>query len=145
MQCSNPLTRALIAIFYIFAILLVSLPRSCQRRQDPFSGQGRLSRIDSVESLLLQNRTARLNIFTSHPRMKVLRKPSRIEILIAQLYNPEKRRALLGSSPPACTSKCGDCTPCNTVIVPINTGTTFSGEYYPEAWRCQCNNKIYNP
>ncbi|XP_062172767.1 EPIDERMAL PATTERNING FACTOR-like protein 6 [Alnus glutinosa] len=50
-----------------------------------------------------------------------------------------------GSSPPRCTSKCGKCTPCNPVHVPVPPGTPVTTEYYPEAWRCKCGNKLYMP
>uniref|UniRef100_A0A2N9FZW5 Epidermal patterning factor-like protein n=1 Tax=Fagus sylvatica TaxID=28930 RepID=A0A2N9FZW5_FAGSY len=39
-----------------------------------------------------------------------------------------------GSSPPRCTSKCGNCTPCKPVHVPVPPGTPVTAEYYPEAW-----------
>ncbi|BAT81375.1 hypothetical protein VIGAN_03108400 [Vigna angularis var. angularis] len=58
------------------------------------------------------------------------------------------RRRLLGgpgSSPPRCTSKCGKCTPCKPVHVPVPPGTPVTAEYYPEAWRCKCGNKLYMP
>ncbi|XP_011080656.1 EPIDERMAL PATTERNING FACTOR-like protein 6 [Sesamum indicum] len=51
----------------------------------------------------------------------------------------------LGSSPPRCTSKCGECTPCKPVHVPVPPGTPVTTEYYPEAWRCKCGNKLYMP
>eukprot|EP00250_Pteridium_aquilinum_P013318 c21269_g2_i1 orf=468-986(-) len=56
-------------------------------------------------------------------------------------------RALVGSSPPKCVKKCGACTPCKSVLVPIHTNYQPEAptEYYPEAWRCQCKGKIYNP
>ncbi|KAL2488533.1 uncharacterized protein Fot_41825 [Forsythia ovata] len=50
-----------------------------------------------------------------------------------------------GSSPPRCTSKCGRCTPCKPVHVPVPPGTPVTTEYYPEAWRCKCGNKLYLP
>ncbi|WCJ34977.1 EPIDERMAL PATTERNING FACTOR-like protein 6 [Euphorbia peplus] len=50
-----------------------------------------------------------------------------------------------GSSPPRCTSKCGNCTPCKPVHVPVPPGTPVTAEYYPEAWRCKCGNKLYMP
>ncbi|CAA2951276.1 EPIDERMAL PATTERNING FACTOR 6 [Olea europaea subsp. europaea] len=50
-----------------------------------------------------------------------------------------------GSSPPRCTSKCGRCTPCKLVHVPVPPGTPVTTEYYPEAWRCKCGNKLYVP
>ncbi|KAF8051846.1 hypothetical protein N665_1661s0007 [Sinapis alba] len=58
-----------------------------------------------------------------------------------------ERRILrgLGSSPPRCSSKCGRCTPCKPVHVPVPPGTPVTAEYYPEAWRCKCGNKLYMP
>ncbi|EEF44634.1 conserved hypothetical protein, partial [Ricinus communis] len=50
-----------------------------------------------------------------------------------------------GSSPPRCISKCGSCTPCKPVHVPVPPGTPVTTEYYPEAWRCKCGNKLYMP
>ncbi|CAH8282349.1 unnamed protein product [Eruca vesicaria subsp. sativa] len=57
------------------------------------------------------------------------------------------RRTLrgLGSSPPRCSSKCERCTPCKPVHVPVPPGTPVTAEYYPEAWRCKCGNKLYMP
>lgn len=58
------------------------------------------------------------------------------------------RRLLLGgpgSSPPRCASKCGGCMPCKPVHVPVPPGTRVTTEYYPEAWRCKCGNKLYMP
>ncbi|KAL3850538.1 hypothetical protein ACJIZ3_012420 [Penstemon smallii] len=58
-----------------------------------------------------------------------------------------RRRLLggLGSSPPRCKSKCGQCSPCKPVHVPVPPGTPVLAEYYPEAWRCKCGNKLYMP
>ncbi|KAJ3680938.1 hypothetical protein LUZ60_015427 [Juncus effusus] len=52
-----------------------------------------------------------------------------------------------GSYPPRCSYKCGRCTPCNPVHVPVPPGRTmfFPTEYYPEAWRCKCGNRLYMP
>ncbi|KAK4405756.1 UNVERIFIED_CONTAM: EPIDERMAL PATTERNING FACTOR-like protein 5 [Sesamum radiatum] len=59
----------------------------------------------------------------------------------------EQRRRLggLGSSPPSCRSKCGMCEPCRAVHVPIQPGMSMPLEYYPEAWRCKCGNKLFMP
>ncbi|GLJ15908.1 hypothetical protein SUGI_0262880 [Cryptomeria japonica] len=54
-------------------------------------------------------------------------------------------RHLPGSSPPKCKSKCGNCRPCKSVLVPINPKMTVHAEYYPQVWRCRCNGKLYNP
>ncbi|XP_009386867.2 EPIDERMAL PATTERNING FACTOR-like protein 6 [Musa acuminata AAA Group] len=50
-----------------------------------------------------------------------------------------------GSYPPLCTAKCGDCTPCVPVHVAVPPGRPVIAEYYPEAWRCKCRNKLYMP
>lgn len=52
-----------------------------------------------------------------------------------------------GSSPPRCISRCANCTPCKPVRVPVKPGTPRlqPSEYYPEAWRCMCHNKLYMP
>ncbi|XP_059625247.1 EPIDERMAL PATTERNING FACTOR-like protein 5 [Cornus florida] len=50
-----------------------------------------------------------------------------------------------GSSPPTCRSKCGICSPCKPVHVPIQPGLSMPLEYYPEAWRCKCGNKLFMP
>ncbi|KAL4297417.1 hypothetical protein GQ457_12G030450 [Hibiscus cannabinus] len=50
-----------------------------------------------------------------------------------------------GSSPPRCVSKCGNCAPCKPVHVSVPPGTPVTAEYYPEAWRCKCGNKLYMP
>ncbi|CAM0883041.1 unnamed protein product [Alopecurus aequalis] len=59
------------------------------------------------------------------------------------------RRRLLtegpGSYPPRCTSKCGSCNPCYPVHVAVPPGVPVTTEYYPEAWRCRCGNRLYMP
>ena len=55
-------------------------------------------------------------------------------------------RALVGSSPPKCVKKCGTCSPCRSVLVPIHTSLSSAPtQYYPEAWRCQCKGHLYTP
>uniref|UniRef100_A0A0D9VPV1 Epidermal patterning factor-like protein n=1 Tax=Leersia perrieri TaxID=77586 RepID=A0A0D9VPV1_9ORYZ len=57
------------------------------------------------------------------------------------------RRRLVGpgSSPPTCRSRCGGCHPCRPVHVAIQPGVAFPLEYYPEAWRCKCGDKLFMP
>ncbi|XVF63051.1 hypothetical protein PTKIN_Ptkin09bG0057700 [Pterospermum kingtungense] len=57
----------------------------------------------------------------------------------------QKRLSGPGSSPPNCRSKCGSCSPCQPVHVPIQPGLSMPLEYYPEAWRCKCGNKLFMP
>ncbi|KAK7280077.1 hypothetical protein RJT34_25139 [Clitoria ternatea] len=57
----------------------------------------------------------------------------------------QKRFGGPGSSPPLCRSKCGWCSPCQPVHVPVQPGLIIRLEYYPEAWRCKCGNKLFMP
>ncbi|XP_027367758.1 EPIDERMAL PATTERNING FACTOR-like protein 5 [Abrus precatorius] len=57
----------------------------------------------------------------------------------------QKRFGGPGSSPPSCRSKCGWCSPCQPVHVPVQPGLIIRLEYYPEAWRCKCGNKLFMP
>ncbi|KAL2517099.1 EPIDERMAL PATTERNING FACTOR-like protein 4 [Abeliophyllum distichum] len=50
-----------------------------------------------------------------------------------------------GSTPPTCRSKCGKCSPCKPVHVSIQHRFIMPLEYYPEAWRCRCGNKLFMP
>ncbi|XP_039114842.1 EPIDERMAL PATTERNING FACTOR-like protein 4 [Dioscorea cayenensis subsp. rotundata] len=50
-----------------------------------------------------------------------------------------------GSSPPTCRERCGRCFPCRPVHVAIQPGRSIPLEYYPEAWRCKCGNKLFMP
>lgn len=63
----------------------------------------------------------------------------------SRLIGIRKLLGFPGSSPPRCISKCGKCTPCRPVHVPVPPGTPVTAEYYPEAWRCKCGNKLYMP
>ncbi|XP_047087175.1 EPIDERMAL PATTERNING FACTOR-like protein 5 [Lolium rigidum] len=58
-----------------------------------------------------------------------------------------RRRELVGpgSSPPTCRSRCGGCRPCRAVHVAIQPGVSFPLEYYPEAWRCKCGDRLFMP
>ncbi|KAL5223225.1 hypothetical protein ABZP36_027938 [Zizania latifolia] len=50
-----------------------------------------------------------------------------------------------GSYPPRCMAKCGSCSPCYPVHVAVPPGVPVTTEYYPEAWRCKCGNRLYMP
>ncbi|XP_072973610.1 EPIDERMAL PATTERNING FACTOR-like protein 4 [Typha angustifolia] len=56
-----------------------------------------------------------------------------------------RRLAGPGSSPPTCRARCGKCFPCRPVHVAIQPGRSILLEYYPEAWRCKCGNKLFMP
>ncbi|GAB2274250.1 hypothetical protein Dimus_009015 [Dionaea muscipula] len=51
----------------------------------------------------------------------------------------------LGSRPPSCSTKCGKCKPCKPVHVTVPPGNPVTAEYYPEAWRCKCGNRLFLP
>ncbi|CAN8268720.1 unnamed protein product [Cochlearia groenlandica] len=59
----------------------------------------------------------------------------------------QKRLNGPGSVPPRCRSKCEKCEPCKAVRLTIQPGRLIitPTEYYPEAWRCVCGNKIFLP
>lgn len=50
-----------------------------------------------------------------------------------------------GSSPPTCRLRCNRCFPCRPVHVAIQPGRSMPLEYYPEAWRCKCGNRLFMP
>ncbi|XP_059448247.1 EPIDERMAL PATTERNING FACTOR-like protein 4 [Corylus avellana] len=82
---------------------------------------------------------------TSSQQQRELREKSE-EAESRAIFGLTRRTPLgLGSSPPSCRSKCGRCSPCNPVHVPIHPGLTTPLEYYPEAWRCQCGKKLFMP
>ncbi|GER36009.1 epidermal patterning factor-like protein [Striga asiatica] len=56
-------------------------------------------------------------------------------------YNPGFGIGRLGSRPPKCEHKCGDCEPCIAIKVP----TTQIANYQPEAWECYCQTAHNNP
>ncbi|MCO5577259.1 hypothetical protein L7F22_031086 [Adiantum nelumboides] len=92
----------------------------------------------------LQNLSTKLTTIARYHRHMLAR---RADAIRAWAGADQAMRALVGSSPPKCLKKCGTCTPCKSVLVPIHT-TNFPAtpaEYYPEAWRCQCKGKLYNP
>ncbi|XP_010026937.3 EPIDERMAL PATTERNING FACTOR-like protein 5 [Eucalyptus grandis] len=64
---------------------------------------------------------------------------------LAEPPSPRRLLAGPGSSPPTCRGKCGRCLPCKAEHVPIHPGLSLPLEYYPEAWRCKCGNKLFNP
>ncbi|EPS69420.1 hypothetical protein M569_05350, partial [Genlisea aurea] len=58
-----------------------------------------------------------------------------------------RRRLLVGpgSRPPRCVSKCGRCEPCRPTHVAVPPRMWVTAEYYPEAWRCTCGDRLYTP
>jgi hypothetical protein len=50
----------------------------------------------------------------------------------------------IGSRPPICAGRCGGCMPCLPMNVPVS-GARTDDEYYPEVWRCICDETMYMP
>ncbi|KAK6117204.1 hypothetical protein DH2020_036051 [Rehmannia glutinosa] len=69
----------------------------------------------------------------------------RNKIIREEVVEGRRRLGGPGSSPPSCRSKCGRCAPCKAVHVAIQPGMSMPLEYYPEAWRCKCGNKLFMP
>ncbi|GFP86036.1 epidermal patterning factor-like protein 4 [Phtheirospermum japonicum] len=67
------------------------------------------------------------------------------EEVVERLFMARRRLGGPGSSPPSCRSKCERCAPCKPVHVPVQPGMSMPLEYYPEAWRCKCGNKLFMP
>ncbi|XP_039007233.1 EPIDERMAL PATTERNING FACTOR-like protein 4 [Hibiscus syriacus] len=64
---------------------------------------------------------------------------------VTDRFLSQKQHSGPGSQPPSCRSSCGSCSPCKPVHVPIQPSLMMPLEYYPEAWRCKCGNKIFMP
>ncbi|EPS58987.1 hypothetical protein M569_15825, partial [Genlisea aurea] len=68
-------------------------------------------------------------------------------------------RVQIGSRPPQCRLRCGDCIHCRPIQVPTNpeiannAGAVAGGRdedggdsnYNPMSWKCKCGNMIFNP
>ncbi|KAK9069074.1 hypothetical protein SSX86_013190 [Deinandra increscens subsp. villosa] len=67
------------------------------------------------------------------------------DLYFQDITSSRRRLTGPGSSPPRCAWKCGRCTPCKPVHVSVPPGTSVTEEYYPEAWRCKCGNRLYMP
>ncbi|KAL3649204.1 hypothetical protein CASFOL_005607 [Castilleja foliolosa] len=82
------------------------------------------------------------NWFKNSERNKIREMVNNVRVIVGG-----SRRLLggPGSSPPRCSLKCGRCKPCKPVRVSVPPGTPVTAEYYPEAWRCKCGNKLYMP
>ncbi|XP_042507744.1 EPIDERMAL PATTERNING FACTOR-like protein 2 [Macadamia integrifolia] len=58
-----------------------------------------------------------------------------------------KELSTLGSRPPNCEYKCGECSPCEAIQVPTTTnqfGVQYAN-YEPEGWKCKCGTSFFNP
>ncbi|XP_042481038.1 EPIDERMAL PATTERNING FACTOR-like protein 3 isoform X2 [Macadamia integrifolia] len=65
------------------------------------------------------------------------------------VVNEESYKGLstLGSRPPSCDHKCGECSPCEAIQVPTKTfhfGIQYAN-YEPEGWKCKCGTSFFNP
>ncbi|KAG9133618.1 hypothetical protein Leryth_019458 [Lithospermum erythrorhizon] len=85
------------------------------------------------------------NLQFSLGRRHVKEKVNMAGEIIGKMLTDRRRLIGPGSSPPTCRSKCGVCSPCKPVHLPIHPGLATPLEYYPEAWRCKCGNKYFMP
>eukprot|EP00249_Psilotum_nudum_P004660 c18165_g1_i1 orf=907-1455(+) len=154
MRGPNTSGHIFLTVYYLFAILFLSaVSRSRPIQSADFSDQRWDSRsemeseigLHPVRARVKADHNSRLKDQADGSYLYLPKFSNQDEKSIAKLQTAKMKRSLIGSSPPTCTSKCQDCTPCITVVVPIHSVTTFPNEYYAEAWRCQCNDTIYNP
>ncbi|KAE8722016.1 hypothetical protein F3Y22_tig00014445pilonHSYRG00093 [Hibiscus syriacus] len=56
-------------------------------------------------------------------------------------------RMVVGSRPPNCQRKCGECTPCVATQIPATTGERGIQytNYEPEGWKCRCGSTLFDP
>ncbi|WOH11424.1 hypothetical protein DCAR_0830910 [Daucus carota subsp. sativus] len=56
-------------------------------------------------------------------------------------------RSRLGSRPPNCDHRCGECSPCIAIQVPTNTQQLHLhfANYEPEGWKCKCGSVFFTP
>ncbi|KDP44490.1 hypothetical protein JCGZ_16323 [Jatropha curcas] len=71
------------------------------------------------------------------------------ELIMAKelnLYRGRARKAMRGSFPARCHSKCNKCRPCMPVQVSIRAMELKEKEYYyPQVWKCICGDGIFSP
>ncbi|XP_058734753.1 EPIDERMAL PATTERNING FACTOR-like protein 6 [Vicia villosa] len=66
------------------------------------------------------------------------------EKLVPQIKSDEFKGLLsrkvfskIGSHPPSCKDSCGNCSPCNPILVSVPPNA--------EVWKCKCGDKLYDP
>ncbi|KAI3980981.1 hypothetical protein MKX01_025546 [Papaver californicum] len=138
--------RVLSAIFTVFAIILCLLVSSTSASSSSFSHASLPAR--SLFSSPTRHQLGRGMAMglTSQEKIKSSRRGESVKRVMMMM---NRRRVLIrmgvGSSPPTCRSRCGRCSPCKAVHVAIQPGRSVILEYYPEAWRCKCGNKLFMP
>ncbi|KAL7124018.1 hypothetical protein ABFS83_14G020100 [Erythranthe nasuta] len=115
--------------------------RHRRRRQSTLS----FATVTTVAFLLLASVSATLafnptRLFGNYNGVRKMREEEE-----AERVTTRRRLGGPGSWPPTCRSKCGWCAPCKPVHVAIQPGLSMPLEYYPEAWRCKCGNKLFMP
>ncbi|KAL3628425.1 hypothetical protein CASFOL_027471 [Castilleja foliolosa] len=66
------------------------------------------------------------------------------QIIMAQPGNDSV--AGTGSEPPSCIGKCGECTPCEPVLISVPPEMKVPlDQYYPQTWKCKCEDKLFDP
>ncbi|KAF2294442.1 hypothetical protein GH714_011441 [Hevea brasiliensis] len=54
-------------------------------------------------------------------------------------------KAMKGSFPAKCHSKCNQCKPCKPVQVSVPAMELKENDYYPQVWKCICGEDIFSP
>nr|XP_004513488.1 uncharacterized protein LOC101495520 [Cicer arietinum] len=59
----------------------------------------------------------------------------------------EEALSRIGSRPPRCEHKCGECIPCNPIQIIHNNKQQHLQytNYEPEGWKCKCGTSYFNP
>ncbi|KAI4295766.1 hypothetical protein L6164_035776 [Bauhinia variegata] len=60
-------------------------------------------------------------------------------------FRGKRQKAMRGSFPATCHSKCNQCRPCVPVEVSIRTIEVEEYHYYPMVWKCMCRSFIFSP
>ncbi|KAI3937299.1 hypothetical protein MKW98_001870 [Papaver atlanticum] len=140
------LLSALRTVFAIFLCLLVSSTSASSSSSFSHASLPARSLFSSTRHQLGRGLAMGL---TSQEKMKSSRRGNNNGESVKRVMMMNRRRVLIrmgvGSSPPTCRSRCGRCSPCKAVHVAIQPGRSVILEYYPEAWRCKCGNKLFMP
>ncbi|KAI3993122.1 hypothetical protein MKX01_009865 [Papaver californicum] len=142
------LLSALLTVFAIILCLLVS-STSASSSSSSFSHASLPARSLFSSSTRHQLGRGLAMGLTSQEKIKSSRRGNNNGESVKRAMMMNRRGVLIrtgvGSSPPTCRSRCGRCSPCKAVHVAIQPGRSVILEYYPEAWRCKCGNKLFMP
>ncbi|KAI3839163.1 hypothetical protein MKX03_032793 [Papaver bracteatum] len=140
--------RLFSALLTVFAVILCVLVSSTSASSSSFSHASLPARSLFSSTRHQLGRGLAMGL-TSQEKIKSSRRGNNNGESMKRVMMMNRRRVLIrmgvGSSPPTCRSRCGRCSPCKAVHVAIQPGRSVILEYYPEAWRCKCGNKLFMP